>query len=84
MVKPRTVIVDWVFGQSAYKQLKNGHASHEMEDKRNIYAEGETMHFYRSWTSVEIFRFTLRDAGDGMCSVLECMVAKPRSIHGDR
>lgn len=74
MVKPMTVIVDWVFDQSAYKQLKNGHASHEMEDKWNIYAESETMHFYRSWTGAEIFRFTLCDAGDGMYSVSECMV----------
>jgi len=56
---PKTFEVKWVIDQEAYKRLQLGHLAHEMEDKWNIYMEDGTVHFHRSWTGVELFRFTV-------------------------
>lgn len=56
---PKTIPVQWRLDQEAYGRLKLGHLAHEMEDKWNIYMEDDTVHFHRSWTGVELFRFTV-------------------------
>lgn len=56
---PKTINVQWVLDQEAYKRLQLGHLAHEMEDKWNIYMEDDTVHFHRSWTGMEMFRFTV-------------------------
>lgn len=53
----RTVNMQWVIDQETYKRLQLGHSAREMEDKWNIYMEDDTVHFHRSWTGMELFRF---------------------------
>ena len=55
----RTITVDWNFDLDAYHKFKYGHQAHEQEDKWNIYLEDNILHFHRSWTGNELFRFTL-------------------------
>jgi len=59
---PKTLEVRWILDQEAYKRLRLGHLAHEMEDKWNIYMEDDTVHFHRSWTGMELFRFTVEPA----------------------
>lgn len=59
---PRTINVQWVLDQEAYKRLRLGHLAREMEDKWNVYMEDDTVHFHRSWTGMEVFRFTVEPA----------------------
>jgi ADP-ribosyl-[dinitrogen reductase] hydrolase len=68
---PRTISVNWTLDQGAYKNLQLGHTAREMEDKWNIYTEDNTVHFHRSWTGMELFRFTLLPAENGGFSVSE-------------
>lgn len=56
---PRTIAVDWHFNLNAYEKFTLGHHAREMEDKWNIYCEDNVVHFHRSWTGNELFRFTL-------------------------
>lgn len=56
---PRTITVDWDFDLDSYEKLKLGHHAQEMEDKWNIYLEDNVVHFHRSWTGNELFRFVL-------------------------
>lgn len=56
---PRTITVDWDFDLDAYEKLKLGHHAQEMEDKWNVYLEDNVVHFHRSWTGSELFRFVL-------------------------
>lgn len=56
---PKTMTANWKIDQEAYKRLQLGHVAHEMEDKWNIYMEDNTVHLHRSWTGVELFRFTV-------------------------
>lgn len=62
---PKTISVQWLLDEEAYKRLQLGHLAHEMEDKWNIYMEGDTVHFHRSWTGMELFRFTVQPADGG-------------------
>lgn len=55
----RTINVQWALDQEAYKRLQLGHLAHEMEDKWDIYMQDDTVHFHRSWTDMELFRFTV-------------------------
>jgi hypothetical protein len=54
----KTIDVQWILDQEAYKRLQLGHLAYEMQDKWNIYMEDDTVHFHRSWTGMELFRFT--------------------------
>lgn len=56
---PKTMAVEWRLDKEAYKRLQLGHVAHEMEDKWNIYMEDDMVHFHRSWTGLELFRFTV-------------------------
>jgi ADP-ribosyl-[dinitrogen reductase] hydrolase len=66
---PKTLTVNWKLDQEAYKRLQLGHVAHEMEDKWNVYMEDGTVHFHRSWTGMELFRFTLQPAENGSYTV---------------
>lgn len=65
----RTINVNWTLGPEAYKRIQLGHAAQEMEDKWNIYMENDTVHFHRSWTGMETFRFALQHKEDGSYSL---------------
>ncbi len=65
----RTIGVNWLLDQEAYKRLELGHVAHEMEDKWNIYMENNVVHFHRSWTGIELFRFTVEPVEDGKYAV---------------
>lgn len=55
----RTIAVDWYFDQEMHNKLEYGHKAQQQEDKWNIYFENGTVHFHRSWTGNELFRFYL-------------------------
>lgn len=66
---PKTIAVNWKLDQEAYKRLQLGHLAHEMEDKWNVYVEDNTVHLHRSWTGMELFRFTLQPADNDTYTV---------------
>jgi len=66
---PKTIAVNWKLDQEAYKRLQLGHLAHEMEDKWNVYMEDDTVHLHRSWTGMELFRFTLQPADNDTYTV---------------
>jgi len=65
----KTIGINWTFDQEAYSKLRFGHIAQEMEDKWKIYMEDGVVHFHRSWTGMEAFRFTLQQNEGGSYSV---------------
>lgn len=63
MVRPRGVPVAWHFSPEDTNRLRRGHHAESMDDKWNIWREGDVVHFHRSWKGQEIFRVRLIDGG---------------------
>jgi hypothetical protein len=61
----KTIAVHWKLDSGAYENLRLGHSAHEMEDKWNVYMQDNTVLLHRSWTGLEVFRFTVQPADDG-------------------
>lgn len=57
--QPRTISVNWFFDSKEREKFEYGHKAQTMEDKWNIYCEDNVVHFHRSWTGNELFRFKL-------------------------
>jgi hypothetical protein len=55
----RTIPVNWFFDSKEREKFEYGHKAQTMEDKWNIYCEDDVVHFHRSWTGNELFRFKL-------------------------
>ena len=55
----KTITVSWSLGQESYRRLQLGHIAREMEDKWSVYMQDNTVHLHRSWTGMEVFRFTV-------------------------
>lgn len=65
MYQPIKVIVDWWFTEDQFLSIQLGHEAHEMEDKWNIYMDDKNIvHFHRSWTGYETYRFTVQETKD--------------------
>jgi|GEM_PF-6840665 len=56
---PKLVNMHWGLDEEGYKKLQYGHLAQEIEDKWHIYTGDNTVHLHRSWTGMEIFRFTI-------------------------
>lgn len=71
MNTPRIIPVDWKIDQETYKRLQLGHISQDMDDKWNIYTENDTVHFHRSWTGMESFRFKIQRAENNRYRIIQ-------------
>lgn len=56
--------------------LKMGIFPLQMEDKWFAYAEGETLHYFRSWTGIEAFSCELGPENDGHHNILEVRLSQ--------
>ncbi len=64
MSQPAGIAVNWSFDKPDYDKLVAGVESHSMEEKWDISFDGETLHFYRSWTGSQIYNFTIKRDGN--------------------
>jgi hypothetical protein len=64
--RPRPVEFDLPLSERDVLALRLGHRAEAMEDKWNVYCDDDNVvHFHRSWTGYEIFRFELLEEPDG-------------------
>ena len=53
------------FSQEDYQRMQRGYIAKEMEQKWNIYLEGDWLYFCRSWTGYCIYQLRLEQIGEG-------------------
>ena len=75
ITQPKSIPVHWELTEEDLRSLTYGHQAHAMEDKWNIYTEQGIVHFHRSWTGAETFRFSV-DRPNGGLRVTEFEVEK--------
>lgn len=48
-----------------WQRIQSGYTARDMDEKWNVFAEGQVVHFLRSWTGHTIFEATFSETPDG-------------------
>ncbi len=74
MVKSRKLKVNLAYTKEEFSKIKAGSIARSMEDKWDIVYEDDWLHFYRSWTGIEVYRAKFTLLSDGNYELQEILV----------
>lgn len=74
MTKFRKLKVDFFYTKENFDKIKAGYIAESMDDKWDIVYEDDWLHFYRSWTGIEIYRAKFTPLSDGNYKLQEILV----------
>lgn len=74
MAKSRKLKVNLSYTKEEFGKIKAGSIARSMEDKWDIVYEDDWLHFYRSWTGVEIYRAKFTPLSHGNYELQEILV----------
>ncbi len=74
MTKFRKLKVDFFYTKENFDKIKAGYIAESMDDKWDLVYEDDWLHFYRSWTGIEIYRAKFTPLSDGNYKLQEILV----------
>lgn len=73
-----------VWSDGEWERIQRGRVSQEMEDKWDVFAEGDVLFIHRSWTGYGLFEATFTPADGGGWRIAGAVVERDPERYGGR
>ncbi|WP_205325071.1 hypothetical protein [Glycomyces sp. YM15] len=82
--KPLSELPERIWSDEDWERLQHGFRAREMEEKWNVFTEGDVVYLHRSWTGFGVFAATFAAAPEGGRRIVRAEVERdPERYRGD-